>query len=395
MSPDTEKKMTRRRAGIALATVGACAAGSIGIVAAQSSNQPAATTVSEQAITPGGIAPGERVPAEKALPKVLRDALAKQRGPVVAGFVLPGVNEDERVTEWLKTIRKDPKFSDTTVLIYRITPQSRLQDIPEILDISSTPVVAVFQKDGKIAATWRGIVDSEIVAQSVIDARRNIQRPVSLAPSTGGPHGNSAGIKLAKRVNAHYVKQPLVVEKVTGIDRFPYNQLTAAVSSESTHVLRKGKVVGVYQTGIAADGEKFEMVLNRKGAFLKRPSMSCWIQSTPKSLGDLINQPLLPLQALRFGKPFKAKKVAGQVKMKIWDVGKSQPAWVARIDVKTAAIVSLKRDRLTSTIGASGDPGSGTVASVKPAKKGAKGTTGGANPMATWPSTTPTCPDVG
>lgn len=413
MSPDTEQKNTmRRRAGIALATVGACAAVPIGIVVAQTANQPAATTVTEQAVTPGGLAPGQMVPAEKTLPKVLRDELAKHDGPVVAGFVLPGVNEDERVSEWLRALQKDPKFKDTTVLIYKITPQSRLKDIPEVLDITSTPVVAVFEKNGKIAATWRGIVDTEMLAQSVIDARNNTPHPLKLSPKKGGPYGDGAGIALAKKINAHYTKLPLVVESVSGVDRYPTNTLTEDGGHEETHVLRKGKTVGVRETGTFADGEKYEAITNRKGYFLKRESMTCWIASkdTPN---DIINQPLLPLQMYRFGKPMKVKKTPGQLRMKMWIQGSSDPAWVLRIDKKTSALIAMKRDTMTYTIGDTIKAGSSTVKPATPAaattpktapKAAAKAKTTAkanaaaktpVNPMSQWPETLPTCGATG
>lgn len=409
MSPDTEKKNTmRRRAGIALATVGVCAAVPIGIVVAQTATQPAATTVTEQAQTPGGLAPGETVPTDKTLPKVLRDELAKHDGPVVAGFVLPGVNEDDRVTEWLKDLQKDPKFKDTSVLIYKITPQSRLKDIPDVLEMTSTPVVAVFEKNGKIAATWRGIVDKEMLAQSVIDARTNTPRPLKLTPTKRGPAGDKAGIALAQKVNKHYSKTPILVETVKGVDRYPASEITADGGYESTHVLRKGMVIGVRELGTTADGEKYDAIINRKGFFVKRESMNCWIHPTVAP-SDVINQPLLPLQLYRFGKPTKVKKTPGQLRMKLWLQGSSDPAWVAKIDAKTGALVSMKRDTMTDTIGENIKPGSSTVAPATtgttatakaPAKTTAKATPKApakatSNPMAAWPQTIPTCADAG
>ena len=382
MSPDTEQKNTmRRRAGIALATVGVCAAVPIGIVVAQTANQPATTTVTEQAITPGGLAPGEAVPTDKTLPKVLRDELAKHDGPVVAGFVLPGVNEDDRVAEWLQALREDPKFKDTTVLIYKITPQSRLKDVPDVLDLTSTPVVAVFEKNGKIAATWRGIVDKDMLAQSVVDARTNTPRPLKLTPTKRAAQGDKAGIARAQKVNKHYAKIPIVVETVKGIDRYPASELTADGAHEVTHVLRKGLVIGIRELGTTADGEKYDAIINRKGFFVKRESMNCWIHPSVVP-GDIINQPMLSVQLYRFGKPAKVKKTPGQLRMKIWLQGSSDPAWVAKIDAKTSAIISMKRDTMTSTIGENIKPGSST------AKKSA-------NPMASWPQTIPTCADAG
>jgi hypothetical protein len=394
----------RRRAGIALATVGVCAAVPLGIVVAQTATQPAATTVTEQAQTPGGLAPGETVPTDKTLPKILRDELAKHDGPVVAGFVLPGVNEDDRVTEWLNALRSDPKFKDTSVLIYKITPQSRLKDIPDVLDITSTPVVAVFEKNGKIAATWRGIVDKEMLAQSVIDARTNTPRPLKLTPTKRGPFGDKAGIALAKKVNKQYAKIPLIVETGKGVTRFPTDDLTYENAYESTHVLRKGLLVGSRQLGTTADGEKYDAITNRKGFFVKRESMNCWIHPALVP-NDIINQPLLPLQLYRFGKPAKVKKTPGQLRMKIWIHGSSLPAWVAKIDAKTSAIISMKRDTQTFTIGDTIKPGSSTVApattgTTATAKSSAKttakaSTKTASNPMASWPQTVPTCAEAG
>lgn len=366
-----------------VAAVAAVAAIPIGMVVAQSSDPSAEPPASASAVSEGGIAPGETVPEQTVLPPVLQKELAKGNGPVVAGFVLPGVNEDMKVAEWLSELNKDPKFSDTKVLVYRITPRTKLKDIPKILDMTSTPVVAVFQQDGKIAATWRGIVDSEMLRQSVIDARKNIPRPITLTPSTGGPYGNSAGISLARKINARYAKIPVVVETVEGINRFPSNMLTTTLESETTNVFQKGKLVGSYEKGTTSDGEPYELITNRRGAFLKRQSMTCWMRSTSPILGDVINQPAFPLQVYRFGKPTKVKGKPDQVSMKIWVEASDEPAWTLHVDRKTSTVISGKRDKVTSTLEGDVDATSTT--------KNAKGK----NPMGEWPKTVPTCASIG
>jgi hypothetical protein len=96
------------------------------------------------------------------------------------------------------------------------------------------------------------------------------------------------------------------------------------------------------------------------------------------------------MQMYRFGKPTKVAKTPGQLRMKIWPQGAYDAAWVAKIDAKTSAIISMKRDTMTDTIGENIKPGSSTVAPATTSK-----TKKSANPMASWPQTIPTCADAG
>lgn len=213
MSPDTEnKKMAARRAGIALAAAGAIVAGPLTIAGAQTTAPatPAPATGTAAAVSSvGALGPGEKLPTDKKMPPAVTNAL-KGKTPVVVAFLLPGITEDNIVLQRLRDLHKDRKFSDTKVLIYKVTPESKLYELPETLDMTSTPLVAVFQSDGKLSNTWRGLVDKDLIAQSVIDARRDVPRAVKVTVPKGGPLGDKAGIALAKKVNAHYAKVPVL-----------------------------------------------------------------------------------------------------------------------------------------------------------------------------------------
>lgn len=326
MSPDTAfKKMARRRAGIALATVGLAVA---------------AMPLTLQGAT-GGLTPGDVLPKDKEIPAAVKKALKPKSHQVIVAFVLPGITEDTIVKNRLVALQKDKRFSDTKVLIYRVTPQSKLGDMPEILDMSSTPLVAVFQRDGKIASTWRGLVDKEIIAQSVIDARKRVPHKLKLVAPKGTAKGNAAGIKLAKRVNAHYAKVASVAVTGTETLKTPVNQLTGVESTELMVTLAGNKISKAYLKGTDHDGVASQGILNRTGVYVKRDTMACWGYTQPTTIGHVVGRPMIEPNGATFGKPVKAKKNPNVLVMKVkWKNIKF--ATYYRIDAKTLEIISSR-----------------------------------------------------
>ena len=132
-------------------------------------------------------------------------------------FLLPGITEDEIVQQRLNTLQKNGKFRDTKFIIYRITGSTNLGDLPTMFSVRYTPAVAVIQGDDKLSNVWRGLVDEDIIAQSLIDARAAVPQPIKVARRKGSATGAPAGIALARRVNAHYVTVPGIAVSFSGI----------------------------------------------------------------------------------------------------------------------------------------------------------------------------------
>ena len=145
-----------------------------------------------------GLARGAKVVPTKDTPAVVKTALHSS-GPVVVAFLLPGITEDEIVQKRLNTLQRSSGFRDTKFIVYRITGKTKLGDLPEMFGIKYTPAVAVIQGDDKLSNVWRGIVDEDIIAQSLIDARNAVPQPLKVTPRKGRPSGNAAGIALAAR----------------------------------------------------------------------------------------------------------------------------------------------------------------------------------------------------
>ena len=241
-----------------------------------------------------GLARGAKVVPTKDTPAVVKTALHSS-GPVVVAFLLPGITEDEIVQKRLNTLQRSSGFRDTKFIVYRITGKTKLGDLPEMFGIKYTPAVAVIQGDDKLSNVWRGIVDEDIIAQSLIDARNAVPQPLKVTPRKGQPSGNAAGIALARKVNASYAKVPGISSKATGMT----GQVRLVAGRERA-----------FGATISAVGKTVEMVGNPTGLYSKANGAQCWTRSTnPKDIATLGDK-AIPLRGVRFDKPVKAKNGA-------------------------------------------------------------------------------------
>jgi hypothetical protein len=249
-----------------------------------------------------GLARGERVVPSKQTPAVVKSAL-QSRGPVVVAFLLPGITEDEIVQKRLNALQRNRGFRDTKFIVYRITGKTKLGDLPAMFDIKYTPAVAVIQGDDKLSNVWRGMVDEDIIAQSLIDARNAVPQPIKVAPRKGKASGNPAGIALAKKVNAAYTKVPGVALTFTG--------KIGGRAAEGTSQVR---LVDGRQTKSAAKvqaaGKAAELVLNPTGLYTKAAGAACWTRTANAKVVRSLGDQAVPLRGVRFDKPVKAKNGA-------------------------------------------------------------------------------------
>ncbi len=303
---------TRRRVLAALAGAGVLAAVPLTVEAVDS----ASTAVQK----------GQPVVASAKTPPPVKRALAKG-GPVVVAFLLPGMTEDEIVQKRLNNLQRQGKFKDTTFIVYRITNSTRLGDLPTMFDVKYTPAVAVVQGDDKLSNVWRGLVDEDIIAQSLIDARAAVPQPVSVPPRKGVASGDPAGIALAKRVNAHYAKVPGVT--MTGT-------VGKATGTASTRLVKGLSVATVARVGAV------DMILNRTGAYTRAAGAGCWTRHASAKAVNGLYDPAIPTKGVRFAKPersgktfvLRASDVLGQYG------GAKGSVTTYTIDAATAAILS-------------------------------------------------------
>ncbi len=322
---------TRRRALAALAGFGVLAAVPFTVQAAG-----------------GGVAlsRGDKVVPGKETPAVIKTAL-QSSGPVVVAFLLPGITEDEIVQKRLNTLQRKGGFRDTKFIVYRITGKTKLGDLPTLFDVKYTPAVAVIQGDDKLSNVWRGMVDEDIIAQSLIDARNAVPQPLKVTPRKGEPSGNAAGIALAKKVNTAYVRVPGVSVKSTG-------RVGDLVGAEGTGQIRlvDGKQ-RLFGASVAAAGKTVQLFGNATGLYSKANGALCWTRTTnPKAIAELGDE-AIPLQGVRFDKPMKAKNGAtltlvGTDLLSQYGGGKLSYT----IDAKSFQLTSVKQGATTSTYAA-------------------------------------------
>jgi hypothetical protein len=238
-----------------------------------------------------GLNRGAKVVPTKQTPAVVKTALHSS-GPVVVAFLLPGITEDEIVQKRLDRLQRSGGFRDTKFIVYRITGKTKLGDLPAMFAIKYTPAVAVIQGDDKLSNVWRGLVDEDIIAQSLIDARNAVPHALKVTPRKGKPSGNPAGIALAKKVNAAYAKVPGVSIKATG----RLGQVRLVDGRER-----------VFSATISSAGKTVAVVGNPTGLYSQANGARCWTRSTnPKDIAGL-GEKMIALQGVEFGKPVTSK----------------------------------------------------------------------------------------
>lgn len=107
-------------------------------------------------VTPGPATPG---PVVRAL---AGDAV------VVVGFLIDGVAEDARVATALESVKRTRPAAK--VLVFGVGRSQGVGDLADLLGVSGTPTVAVIDPDGVLRSRFTGLVDADILRQSIADA---------------------------------------------------------------------------------------------------------------------------------------------------------------------------------------------------------------------------------
>jgi len=129
---------------------------------------PTGTSATPVAAAPA--APGQPVRAGAATPKDVAKALAGSDVVVVA-FLVEGVADDESVEDALATARASGRAaSGVDWFTYRVG-KDQFGDLADVLGVKGTPTVAVIGRDRILANLWAGLVDADILLQSISDAK--------------------------------------------------------------------------------------------------------------------------------------------------------------------------------------------------------------------------------
>jgi hypothetical protein len=317
---------------VALAGVGAIA---VPVVVQAAQNAPATTAAPAKKAPAGATSPIERgavVTTSPETPAVVKAAM-KGKGPVVVAFLLPGMTEDEIVQKRLNALQREGEFKDTRFIVYRITTKTKLGDLPTLFDVKYTPAVAVIQGDHKLSNVWRGLVDEDIIAQSLLDARAAMPKPVKTAKKDGKPSGNPAGIALAKKVNASYAKVPGVTMAGT-VNTPGLGPVEATISVK----LSNGNAQAM-SADLKVASKSVKMYTDATGQYTMLAGAACWTRSTKPSDVDGIGEAVVELGGSKFGRP--AKKGASWT-LPVSESGKTA---IATIDAKTLQVTEIAYDQ--------------------------------------------------
>jgi len=138
---------------------------------------------SDEAIAPAATAPaasaapvavaavglGGTVTAGPTTPKPVAKALAGS-GVVVVGFVVKGAADDDSVAAALAEVRSDGRSGKGVAFFDYTVGADAFGDLADRLGITGTPSVAVIGRDRTLVNLWSGLVDADILRQSISDA---------------------------------------------------------------------------------------------------------------------------------------------------------------------------------------------------------------------------------
>ncbi len=159
----------RRHSRAAIAALAAAALLALGVACG---NDPSASVVTPPqgeptptVVNPVGV--GGVVTPGPATPAAVTRALA-QDDIIVIGFLIDGAAEDARVADALDRVESDGR---ARVFVYGVGSSQGFGDLADLLGVTGTPTVAVIGADGTLRNRFTGLVDAEVLRQSVADAR--------------------------------------------------------------------------------------------------------------------------------------------------------------------------------------------------------------------------------
>lgn len=139
--------------------------------ASDASADPAATAPVAAAapVAVAAVGLGGTVTAGPTTPKPVSSALAGS-GVVVISFVVSGAADDDSVAKALAEVRSDARTSKGVAFFDYTVGRDKFGDLADRLGVTGTPSVAVIGRDRTLVNLWSGLVDADILRQSISDA---------------------------------------------------------------------------------------------------------------------------------------------------------------------------------------------------------------------------------
>lgn len=298
------------------------------------------------AVAPGvaqpvaAVLPGEVVRPGTTTPKAFSRALTRRR-PIVVAFTMPGVADDDAVIAALKAVRASgPSASGVAYFVFSLGQARRFGDLPDLLDVTGSPSVAVIGRDGVLLNLWEGLVDEELLRQSIADAKTARLGPGGVDPGlevSAGPTGSPAGIALARKVDRYYAGAPGVRVRMRNVlgGKPAVGQMRFAIVHD--------RVAGAVAEMTIAGKGRSSVVATPGGSFIRVEGSSCWVDLGPAGFG----QESTPTDLSRSGR-FSRPRRQGAALLLSRIARDGEHAF--RIDARTGRILEIRQDGAPSVL---------------------------------------------
>ncbi len=250
-----------------------CGAGGSGSSAETADPSATAPVAAAAPVAVSAVGVGGTVTAGPTTPKPVAAAL-KGSGVVVVSFVNTGVADDDSVASAVAEVRSDPHANRGVAFFQYEVGKDRFGDLADRLGVNGTPSVAVIGRDRTLVNLWNGLIDAEILRQSIADAADTVAAhpgaKAATTPASDGPTGDADGIALAKKVNAAYRDVPGV--SVTGSISVAGE---GTMDMDATMALDKGRVSGM-SGSFTMKGVSFKVAVSETSARIQSGDAGCW-----------------------------------------------------------------------------------------------------------------------
>lgn len=281
--------------------VAGCGGGGSGSSAESASPSATAPASVAAPVAVSAVAIGGAVTAGPTTPKPVAAAL-KGSGVVVVAFVQKGVADDDAVAAAVAQARKDPVSRRGTAFFEYDIAKDHFGDLADRLGVSGTPSVAVIGRDRTLVHLWTGLIDADILRQSIADAQDTVAAHPGAKAVTGspgaktsatGPTGDAAGIALAKKVNASYATVPGI-----GVEFTVTAKNGTKAGFTGSFVIANGHLGDNTMSGTVR-GQKLDLVSKGDAEYGRPEGQACWVKRAGASPGT----PFVRLGGARFSAP--------------------------------------------------------------------------------------------
>jgi len=330
-------------AAVAAATV-LLTSGCLGIGGDDSAEAPPPAATAPVSAAPVAVTAttfGGPVRAAAATPKDVAAALEGDDVVVVA-FLVKNAADDQSVAAAVDAVRADSRSrADARFFVYTVGTD-KFGDLADLLGVTGTPSVAVIGRDRNLSNLFTGLVDAEILRQSISDAAdtaaANAGGATTVAAS--GALGDPAGIALAKKVRAAYADVPAVA--VSGELSV---QGDVALTMDAKMALDHGDITS-YTGTMDIAGASFEMSGTPTAFHIRSSGASCWAAlPVGTAVSEAVSNPAIPLDGTRFSAP---RSSGGDLLLDGSQQGGPMVTWV--IDATTHQVKELRAGQAGGSI---------------------------------------------